>query len=187
MFFKRSHLLTKLSILCLAISISNLDRDAVAQTESPPPELERLSYFSGEWRCQQPAAPETPSGIFVWTVQRDLNNFWYLGNAKETRSPNDGEPINSREFLGYDVASEKLVRSVVVGNGNSFNLTATDWQDDTLIWEGTVIDKGVSTPLRQEIIRDSPNKFTATYFIPDDNGNWQPVVDENCDRIQAVK
>ena len=182
MLFKRSHLLTKLSILGLAINILNLNYDAIAQSETQPPsELDRLSYFLGTWRCQQPAAPETPSGVFIWTVQRDLNNFWYLGNAEETQSPNDSEPINSREFLGYDVAAKKLVRSVVVGNGNFFNLTATDWQENTLIWEGTVIDKGVSIPLRQEIIRDSQNKFTATYFVTDDNGNWQPVVDETCD------
>ena len=184
MIFKRSPLLTKLSIL-LAITVLNIDDDAIAQSESsqPPPELERLEYFAGKWRCQQPAAPETPSGVFIWTVQRDLNNFWYLGNAEETQSPNDGKPINSREFLGYDVAAKKLVRSVVVGNGNFFNLTATDWQDGILIWEGTVIDKGVSTPLREEIIRDSQDKFTATYFVTDDSGNWQPVVDETCDRL----
>ena len=179
--FKRSHLLTKLLILFLGIG-SNFDGDAMAQAESPP-ELNRLEYFSGKWRCQQPAAPETPSGIFVWTVKKDLNDFWYLGNAKETQSPDNGKPIDSREFLGYDAASQKLVRSVVVGNGNFFNLTATDWQDGILIWEGAVIDKGESIPLRQEIIRDSQDKFTATYFIPDDNGNWQPVVDETCDRL----
>ena len=184
MIFKRSLLLIKLSIL-LAITVLNIDDDAIAQSESsqPPPELERLEYFSGEWRCQQPAAPQKPSGIFVWTVRKDLNDFWYLGNAEETLSPNDNKPINSREFLGYDVASERLVRSVVVGNGNFFNLTATDWQENTLIWEGTVSDKGESIPLRQEIIRDSRDKFTATYFIPDDDGNWQPVVNETCDRL----
>lgn len=182
--FKRS-LSIKLPILCLAITVYNLNRDVVAQTASPqpPPELARLEYFAGQWQCQQPAAPKKPSGIFTWIVQRDLNDFWYLGNATETQSLDDGKPINSREFLGYDVAAGKLIRSVVVGNGNSYNLTASDWQEDTLIWEGTIVRNGTSIPLREEIIRDSPNKFTATYFIEGDDGNWQPVVDETCDRI----
>ena len=115
-------------------------------------------------------------------MQRDLNDFWYVGNAEEIQSPNQEKPVNSREFLGYNAASQKLVRSTIVGNGNSYNLTASDWQDDKLVWEGTITRMGESTPLRQEITQDSADKFTATYFIPDDGGNWKPVVNETCDR-----
>ncbi|MDJ0690420.1 MAG: DUF1579 family protein [Xenococcaceae cyanobacterium MO_188.B32] len=174
-------------ILGLAITLSTINYGAIAQPEElkqfqPPPELSRLEYFEGTWHCQQPAAPASPSGIFTWTVQRDLNDFWYVGNAEEIQSPNQEKPVNSREFLGYDTASQKLVRSAVVGNGNSYNLTASDWQDDKLVWEGTISRMGESTPLRQEITQDSADKFTATYFILDDRGNWKPVVNETCDR-----
>ena len=174
-------------IIVLAAVVSTINYRAMAQAESelsqPPPELSRLEYFQGTWRCQQPAKPETPASMFTWTVRRDLNGFWYMGNAEETQSPTNSQPINSQEFLGYNTASKKLVRSVVVGNGNSFNLTALNWQDNKLIWSGTVVDKGQSTPLREEIIKDSPDKFTATYFIPDEEGNWKPVVNETCDRF----
>ncbi|MDJ0743856.1 MAG: hypothetical protein QNJ32_10895 [Xenococcaceae cyanobacterium MO_167.B27] len=174
-------------ILVLAITLSTISYGAIAQPEEskqsqPPPELSSLEYFEGTCRCQQPAAPASPSGIFTWTVRLDLNDFWYLGNAEETQSPNEGKPVNSREFLGYNAASQKLVRSVVVGNGNSYNLTASDWQDGKLVWEGTITRMGESIPLRQEIIQDSADKFTATYFIPDDPGNWKPVVNETCPR-----
>ena len=176
----------KLNYAILAIAVFTINCRAIAQTESkpsqPPPELSRLEYFEGTWQCQQPAAPASPAGVFDWTVRRDLNVFWYLGNAEETQSPDDGQLINSREFLGHNAASQELVRSVVVGNGNSYNLTASDWQDNKLVWEGNIIRMGESTPLRQEIIRDSQNKFTATYFVPDEAGEWQPVVDETCDR-----
>lgn len=178
--------LLKINTFGLAVIISTIGMMAIAQKASTQtsPELDRLQYFEGTWRCQQPAAPASPSGIFIWTVKRDLNDFWYLGNAEETQSPKGGEPINSREFLGYDIADKKLVRFVVVGNGNSFNMTGSDWQDNKLVWSGTVIDreKGQSIPLRQEIIRDSSDRFTATYFVPDDEGNWQPIVDETCAR-----
>ena len=173
-----------LTVIALTLNQSLVSAQQSAQVQ-PPAELERLEYFEGTWRCQQPAAPENPVGVFTWTVQKDLNNFWYLGNAEETRSSNNSKPINSREFLGYDIAAKKLVRSTVVGNGNSFNMTASDWQNNKLIWSGTVVDKekGESIPLRQEIIQDSRDRFTATYFITDESGNWMPVVNETCDRI----
>ena len=173
-----------LSVIFSTVNLVAIAATAKPAKSQPPPELNRLEYFEGTWRCQQPAAPASPSGMFTWTVKRDLNDFWYLGNAEETQSPNDGKPINSQEFLGYDLASKKLVRSVVVGNGNSFNLTASKWQNGKLIWSGTVVDrqKGGSIPLREEIVRDSQDRFTATYFVLNKN-NWQPVVDETCDRL----
>ncbi len=173
------------SLFWSVIGLTILDRGLQAQSPPPSPiptELERLEYFEGTWSCQQPAGSTKPSGNFSWTVRQDLNQFWYLGNAKQTHSPSSGLPINSREFMGYDAASKQLVRSVVVGNGNSYNLVAENWQDDKLIWSGIIVRKGQATPLREEIVKNSPNKFTATYFFPNDTGEWIPVVDEACDR-----
>ena len=179
-------------IICCSLTLSTITYAAMAQAKEPEqsqpaPELSRLEYFEGTWSCQQPAAPAPPSGVFTWTVRRDLNHFWFLGDAEEIQSPNDEQPINSREFLGYDAASKKLVRSVVVGNGNFYDLSASDWQDGKLVWSGTIVRKGQSTPLRQEIIQDSQDKFTATYFVPDALGGWTPVVNETCDRLQNLE
>ena len=173
------------SLLVVIIGIISISLDpTIARAESQPPaELNRLEYFEGNWRCQQPADSNEASGVFTWNVTRGLNNFWYLGNAEQPVS--EGRPINSQEFLGYNAASKKLVRSVVVGNGNSYNMTANNWSDDKLVWSGEITMKGVSQPLRQEIIRDSPEKFTATYFVTDENNNWQPVVDEACKRLKT--
>ncbi len=174
---------------CLALTLLSINYSAIAQeTEStqlqPPKELERLEYFQGTWRCQQPAAPAPANSIFIWNVKRGLNNFWYVGNAQETKSPNNAKPINSQEFLGYNAAPKKLIRSVVVGDGNSYNMTASDWKDGKLIWQGILFRMGQSTPLRQEIIRNNQNKFTATYFIPDEANRWKPAVNETCNRIK---
>ncbi|MEO1429016.1 MAG: hypothetical protein AAFV71_08145 [Cyanobacteria bacterium J06633_8] len=113
-----------------------------------------------------------------------MNNFWYVGKAQETRIPNNAKPINSQEFLGYNGASKKLIRSVVVGDRNSYNMTATDWKDGKLIWQGILFRMGTSTSLRQEIIRHSQKKFTSTYFIPDEANKWKPAVSETCNRLQ---
>ena len=179
-------------IIGLALTISTISYGAVAQPKEskipqPPPELSFLGYFEGTWRCQQPAGSDSPAGIFTWTVRRDLNGFWYVGNAEGIQSSNEEKPINSREFLGYNAASQKLVRSVVVGNGNSYNLTASNWRNGKLVWEGTIIRGGKSTPLREEIIQDGQDEFNATYFIPDDAGKWTPVVAEICDRTKSYR
>jgi hypothetical protein len=176
--------------LGLALTVFTISYTAIAQeTESkqpqPPKELERLEYLQGTWRCQQPAAPAPANSIFIWNVRRDLNNFWYVGKAQETRSPNNAKPVSSQEFLGYNGASKKLIRSAVVGDGNSYNMTATDWKDGKLIWQGILFRKGTSTPLRQEIIQNSPDKFTATYFIPDKENKWKPAINETCNRIKS--
>lgn len=149
---------------------------------SPPPELERLEYFEGSWDCQQPADNQEPSGKFTRDVKRDLNDFWYLGSTAQTVIPDDGKPINSQEFLGYDVAAQQLINSVVVSNGNSYTVAADDWQDSKLVWEGTISMGERSSPLRKEIVQDSAAKFTATYFVPSPDGGWQPIVNESCDR-----
>ena len=175
-------------LLCLPFAYSSIDGGLSQAQSSPqqpsiPSELERLEYFEGTWNCQQPAGSTKPSGAFNWTVNQDLNQFWYVANAKQTVAPANGFPINSREFMGYDTASKQLIRSVVVSNGNSYNMTASDWQDEKLVWSGIIVRKGQATPLRQEIIKNSPNKFTATYFFPDESDEWTPVVNESCDRF----
>ncbi|MCC0178363.1 hypothetical protein I4641_15380 [Waterburya agarophytonicola K14] len=62
----------------------------------------------------------------------------------------------------------------------SYSLVAEDWQDDKLIWSGTIVRKAQTTPLRTEIVKDSPDKFTATYFIPNETGEFIPLVNESC-------
>ncbi len=173
-----------LTLVLLSINYSTVAQKTDSQEPQPPKELERLEYFQGTWRCQQPATPAYPSSVFFWIVRRDLNNFWYLGNAQETRSSNSSKLIGSREFLGYNAASKKLIRSVVVGDGNSYNMTTSDWKDGKLVWEGILFRMGnYSTPLRQEVVRENQNRFTATYLIPDKEKRWKAAVNETCFRL----
>lgn len=183
--FRRLSKALGLSLTLFIINYSAIAQEAKPQQPQPPKELERLEYFQGTWRCQQPAAPASANSIFIWNVKRGLNNFWYVGNAQEIKSPNNAKPVGSQEFLGYNGASKKLIRSAVVGDGNSYNMTASDWKDGKLVWEGILFRMGQSTPLRQEIIQNSQDKFTATYFIPDKANKWKPAVDETCERVKS--
>ena len=56
--------------LTLVFSAIGMIASAPTALTQPPPELSRLEYFQGTWRCQQPAAPASPSGVFIWTVKR---------------------------------------------------------------------------------------------------------------------
>ena len=187
-FCGQSPSLDKIKILFWSmISLVIIDREiAIAQTAKIqpqlPPELERLEYFEGTWICQQPAGSTKAASNFTWTVKQDVNQFWYLGTAQQIEPTPNRLPINSRDFMGYDSASQQLIKSVIVGNGNSYNLVAQDWENNKLIWSGIIVRKGKAVQLRKEIIKDSPHKFTARYFFPNETGKWIPVVDESCDR-----
>lgn len=170
-------------VACIVVDRGLSQARSASSKPQIPAQLERLEYFEGTWNCQQPADSTKASGKFTWTVNQDLNQFWYIANAKQTLAPTDGLPINSREFMGYDAASKQLIRSVVVSNGNSYNLTAQDWQDNKLTWSGVIIRKGEASLLRQEIVKSSPNRFVATYFFPNKSKEWIPVVNESCDRL----
>ena len=181
-------LLQRSSILSLVVYLLAINNSAIAQTEEskswqPSPELSRLEYFEGSWRCQLPAKPASPANLFIWTVTRDLNDFWYLGNAEEIPLSNESQTINSKGFLGYNASTQQLIHSVIADNGNYYNLTASDWQDRKLVWSGTVVEQGEAMPVRQEIIQASRDQFTATYFIPEDDGSWKAVADETCVRV----
>lgn len=173
----------KLVALALTLAISIPAR---VQGESlPPAELDSLEYFEGNWSCRQPADNNDPSGAFNWNVELGLNDFWYLGGIEQINPPKDKPSIKSREFLGYDVVANKLTRSVVLGDGSSYNMTASDWENNQLVWTGSLIRKGELSPLRQIMAQDSPDKFTTTYLVLGDSDNWIPIVDETCDRTKS--
>lgn len=166
----------KSSLLAIATSLP------IYTAQAAPPELERLKYFEGNWICQQPADSTEPSGEFTWNAELGLNGFWYLVSARQTQTATDAQPIDSQEFLGYDSAAGKLVRSVVVSNGNFYNVTADDWEGDRLVWQGMISIQGKSTALRQEMVKDSPARFITTYFMLSKDNSWLPIVEEGCDR-----
>jgi len=154
-----------------------------AQPLSLPPELEQLVYFEGSCRCEQPTGGTAESVALTWNVERDLNGFWLIGYAEEIPSATNSQPVSSRDFLGYDTAARRFVRSVVVSNGNSLNLTSSGWRGDQFVWEGSVIRMERSIPIREVITEESEDRFAATYFVLNDvEDGWQPVIHETCSR-----
>ncbi|MBD2074602.1 DUF1579 family protein [Phormidium sp. FACHB-592] len=170
-----------LSVGC--VSLTALSPTSLAQSFSLPPELEQLVYFQGVWRCEQPTAGTAESVALTWKVERALNGFWFIGYAEEMPSATKAQPISSRDFLGYDTAAKRFVRSVVVGNGNALNLTSSGWQNNQFVWQGSVVRTGRAMPIREVITKESANRFTAIYFVLHAaKEGWQPVVNEICRR-----
>ncbi len=169
----RSVKCSKLLQRCLyALSVGFVSLTALSPTSPQsfglPPELEQLVYFQGVWRCEQPTAGTSESVALTWKVERDLNGFWFIGYAEEMPSATNSQPVISRDFLGYDTAAKRFVRSVVVGNGNSLNLTSSGWQNNQFVWQGSVVRTGRSMPLREVITKESANRFAAIYFVLND-------------------
>lgn len=165
------------------VSLTALSPTSLAQSFSLPPELEQLVYFQGVWRCEQPTAGTSEFVALTWKVERHLNGFWFIGYAEEIPSAINSQPVSSQDFLGYDTAAKRLVRSVVVSNGNSLNLTSSGWQNNQFVWQGSVVRTGRSMPIREIIIKESANRFAAIYFVFNNaKEGWQPVVNEICRR-----
>ncbi len=165
------------------ISLTAFSPTSLAQSFSRPPELEQLVYFQGVWRCEQPTADTSKSVALTWKVERDLNGFWFIGYGEEMPSVTNSQPVSSQDFLGYDTAAKRFVRSVVVSNGNSLNLTSSGWQNNQFVWQGSVVRTGRSMPIREIITKESANRFAAIYFVFNDaKEGWQPVVNEICRR-----
>jgi hypothetical protein len=165
------------------VSLTALPPIPLAQALNVPPELEQLVYFQGVWRCEQPLEETSESVALTWKVERDLNNFWFIGYAEEMPSATNSQPVSSRDFLGYDTAAKRFIRSVVVSNGNLLNLTSSGWRGDQFVWEGSVVRMGRSIPIREVITKESANRFAATYFVLNNaEDGWQSVINETCRR-----
>ncbi len=179
--------LATIALICaadLAVPVRSVNAEQLSPSFPVRPELEQLSYFQGTWRCEQPGESSSAEPVaLIWTVKRDLNNFWYVGYGNEMTSATNRNPVNSREFLGYDANANRFVRLVVVGNGNSLNLSSPGWQGKRFVWDGTLIQRGESIPIREVITKEGNQQFVAIYFVRNKaNNDWKPVINEVCER-----
>lgn len=183
----RAIAITLLSLINLA-ALAPIAQSQEKQASQPPPELNQLQYFQGTWRCDgKPIDPSSslPPIELSWNVKRDLDNFWYIGQAEQKRSPVNPNPIKSREFLGYDAASKNFIRLIVASGGDLLNFRSPGWQARTLIWEGTLVTRGQKIPLRETITQKNENEFSATYYdFSQAEGQWKPQSEEICKKLR---
>jgi hypothetical protein len=155
-----------------------------AQVPGLYPELDQLQYFQGTWTCKSREVSSFTSGQqadITWSVRPDLNGFWYLGREEEKLLAPGAIPLKKSEFMGYNPASKKFVRTIVVSNGNLIEFTSSGWKEDQLVWEGSLVEIAQKRSLRQTFVKKSPSEFEVTYYTKKGD-SWQPAFQQICSK-----
>lgn len=106
----------------------------------PPPELDQLKFFEGNWRCdgKVPAGPMGPEHGYKSTfkVRKDLDGFWYVADYEQKKSKDNPLPIRARVYLGYDGGTKKYVLGGYDNFGGLVNEASPGWESDRMIAAG---------------------------------------------------
>jgi len=165
--------------ICLAVALGSAASSAASQTRSVSDT--DLAYFIGEWEgtvhFPQDSVVNHAPPRFVWTVSIILDDHWLEGTVDI-----EGERF-TKEFLGVDPATGELLRFVVVADGSTLRFRSHGWDQDTLIWLGSMNQDGVAFELREDIQRKGDDAFDAVFFRRVD-GEWQRMQSEMLKRKQ---
>jgi hypothetical protein len=163
--------------------LSTVPIAAVSQhSPKPTSELNQLTFFAGAWSCRVRQTDSAAIEEFTWNVQRTLNDFWYIATvqAKQTSKPTTIQ----HEFLGYDTAGKKLLRTMVSDEGNLIDMNSSGWEANKFVWEGSVVTNGRKIPLREAITRKTATEFTANWEVRKTGEQWAVVSNETCTKLK---
>ncbi len=163
--------------------LSTISSSAVSQ-QSPKPtsELNQLTFFVGAWSCRVRPTDSAAIEEFTWNVQRTLKGFWYIATV-QTKQISKPTTIQ-HEFLGYDTAAKKLLRTFVSDEGNLIDMNSSGWEANKFVWEGSVVTNGRKIPLRETITKKLPSEFTATWEAKKTGEQWAVVSNETCTKLK---
>ncbi|SRR5579883_589833 len=172
-----------LAASAIVLTLSLLPAQAVEppapELPKPDPQLEQLQYFQGKWSCAVKPV-NTPANRsaepFTWEVKRELNNFWFLGQASTKQAV-----AITHDTLGYNTLSKRFGRTILTGDGQFINLLSDGWSGEIWVWEGSVVRGTQRNGLRETIAKKGDRVFEATYEQADlAKKDWQPVLKETC-------
>ncbi|AFY97054.1 Protein of unknown function (DUF1579) (plasmid) [Chamaesiphon minutus PCC 6605] len=163
--------------------LSTIPIAAISQhAPKPTSELNQLTFFAGVWSCRVRPTDSAAIEEFTWNVQRTLKDFWYIATV-QTKQTSKLTTIQ-HEFLGYDTAAKKLLRTFVSDKGNLIEMNSSGWEANTFVWEGSVVTNGRKIPLREAITRKAATEFTATWEVRKTGEQWAVVSNETCRKLK---
>jgi hypothetical protein len=155
---------------------ARLARDpALAQRlESPPPELERMSWMLGSWDVTAHvfATATTPERVSQGQseVRLSLGNHWY----QITDTYPDGGMDEG--FLTYNPATKQWTSVLVDVSGNAVISTARGWLDNRIVFLTPEIEiLGEKATLQQTIERRGPTEYHVLNEEKLPDGRWVPL------------
>lgn len=182
-------LLLPTALIVHAKSADDQDKPAVSTyavtLPRPNRDLDQLKYFQGTWRCVgQPSASGNRAVELSWTVEPDLEAFWYIARVKQQQPRAKALALETREFLGYNMADNRFVRIIASSQGELLDLSSPGWRADELVWEGTVSTKGRKLSIRETIKRISDQAFAATWWQQNiKSKQWDVIGQEACQKV----
>lgn len=141
------------------------------QLESPPRELEGMSWMLGSWdvTARVFATPSTPERISKGQsdVRLSLKNRWY----QITDTYPDGGMDEG--YLTYNPVTKQWVSVLVDMSGNAVISTARGWLDNRIVFQTPEIELlGEKTTLQQTIERRGPTGYRVLNEEKLPDGRW---------------
>jgi hypothetical protein len=158
------------------------------QTPPPPPapELDQLKVLDGKWSCSGKTV-ETPFGTAhavsaTMDNKIDLNGYWRLWRYAEKKTKENPSPYVMASFVGYDREKKQLVRTDIDGLGMVTHLFARGWDDDKLVFEGTVGPARVG--FRETLMKKSDKEIHAQQEMSGADGAWIMLSETVCKKAK---
>ena len=175
------------SIVCCLVMIPALALAAEPARPTPPPELEQLRFFEGDWLCEGQEA-DTPwsKGHKTRTtvkVKTDLDKFWYSGKIDQDKSDDTPHPLEAKFHWSYDAAQKRFEGGWIDNTGGWAMQSSAGWEGDVMTWTGQAAVQGQRTAMRDVVTRKGKDEFHHAYEAEID-GSWKPVGEETCRRTK---
>ena len=165
-------------IVSLLIACSALAMD-------PNPRLKELEIFSHNYTCSgtsfaNPMSPEHPTTASVtgtWTLDGNWISFSYI----ETKSAKNPMPFGVRGFMGYDIATNKLIVGAVENMGGRQTSASDGWNGDSITFEGPWHMGKDTVTGRDTFIKTAKGMNHVGEMEMD--GKWVKLDEETCVRL----
>lgn len=126
-----------------------------------------MRFFVGTWdfsiwTTEDVSGPPALTG--EWVLESGLDSALALvGSVQLADAPGVQGGRFTRELIAYNSASARYTRTIVTNTGAYYTFTSEGWQGDTLHWVGQQHSSSGIVQLQEEIVRTSPDSFTAIF------------------------
>ncbi|WP_432990088.1 hypothetical protein [Dactylosporangium sp. CA-233914] len=152
----------------------------------PDPRMRDLDFFVGDWHAagrfhDTPFGAAKPIEMRIVGTSED-RGFWTVVRTEELATENNPAPLTARYVWGYDAAAGEFVAEWFDGNGGRATQRSKGWEDDRLVFLGTITMGGHTVPLRDTFTRTGPDHYHHVGETDLGNG-WLTVDDEDATRV----
>jgi hypothetical protein len=154
----------------------------------PAPDLAELAFFTGAWEADgtfhaTPFSAEKPIAMRI-DVEVVHRGFWVQTRTAEHPSPHNPNPLTATYLWGYEPETGRFSAEWFDSNGGRASQTSTGWEDDRLVFLGTMTYGGYRFALRDTFTRQGDDAYHHLGEVDLGQG-WIPVDEEQARRRGA--